>query len=44
MHLYLQHRDHIHLLFLLDKNERADLDAKQRKVLRQMVAELKKLR
>jgi hypothetical protein len=44
MHLYLQHRDHIHLLFLLDKNEQADLDAKQRKVLRQIVAELKKLR
>jgi len=42
MHLYLQHRNHIHLLFLLDKNEQEDLDTKQRKALRQMVAELKK--
>jgi hypothetical protein len=43
MHLYLARRDHIHLLFLLDKNEQEDLDEKQRKALRQMVAELKKL-
>ena len=43
MHLYLARRDHIHLLFLLDKNEQEDLDEKQRKALRQLVAELKRL-
>jgi hypothetical protein len=43
MHLFLPHRDHIHLLFLLDKNEQEDLDEKQRKALRQLVAELKRL-
>jgi hypothetical protein len=43
MHLYLARRDHIHLLFLLDKNEQEDMDEKQRKALRQMVAELKRL-
>ena len=41
LHLYLERRDHIHLLFLLDKNEQEDLTAGQRKELRQMVAELK---
>lgn len=41
MHLYLPHRGHIHLLFLLDKNEQEDLDAGQRDALRQMVAALK---
>lgn len=43
MHLYLPHRDHIHLLFLLDKNEEEDLDARQRDALRRMVAALKGL-
>lgn len=43
MHLYLARRDHIHLLFLLDKNEQEDLDEKQRKALRQIVADLKRL-
>lgn len=43
MHLYLEHRDHIHLLFLLDKGEQEDLDTEQRKSLRRMVAELKGL-
>jgi hypothetical protein len=43
MHLYLARRDHIHLLFLLDKNEQEDLDEKQRKALRVIVAELKRL-
>jgi hypothetical protein len=43
MHLHLARRDHIHLLFLLDKNEQEDLDEKQRKALRQIVAELKRL-
>ena len=43
MHLYLEHRDHTHLLFLLDKNEQEDLSDEQRKTLRQMIAELKRL-
>jgi len=43
MHLYLKHRDHIHLLFLLDKDEQEDLTTEQRKNLRLLVAELKKL-
>jgi hypothetical protein len=43
MHLYLEHRDHIHLLFLLDKDEQEDLDTKERKTLRKMVADLKRL-
>jgi len=43
MHLYLARRNHIHLLFVLDKNEQEDLDEKQRKALRQIVAELKRL-
>lgn len=41
MHLYLEHKDHIHLLFLLDKDEQEDLDEAQRKALRQMVVALK---
>jgi len=41
MHLYVEHRNHIHLLFLLDKDEQDDLDTEQRKFLRRMVAELK---
>ena len=43
MHLYLKHRDHIHLLILLDKDEQEDLNTEQRKILRLMVAELKRL-
>jgi hypothetical protein len=43
MHLYLKHRDHIHLLFLLDKDEQEDLTTEQRRNLRLMVAELKRL-
>jgi hypothetical protein len=43
MHLYLKHRDHIHLLFLLDKDEQEDLTTEQRKSLRLLVAELKRL-
>lgn len=42
MHLYLKHRDHIHLLFLLDKNEQEDLTTEQRRRVRSMVAELKR--
>jgi hypothetical protein len=43
LHLYLEHRAYIHLLFLLDKNEQEDLSTEQRKTLRRMVAELKRL-
>lgn len=43
MHLYLKHRDHIHLLILLDKNEQEDLSTEQRRSLRVMVTELKKV-
>ena len=42
-HLYLKHRDHIHLLFLLDKDEQEDLTIEQRRNLRLTVAELKTL-
>ena len=43
MHLYLKHRDYIHLLSLLDKDEQEDLTTEQRRNLRLMVAELKML-
>jgi len=43
MHLYLKRRDHLHLLFLLDKDEQEDLTTEQRRTLRLMVAELKGL-
>ena len=43
MHLYLKHRDHLHLLFLLDKDEQEDLTTEQRRNLRLVVAELKRL-
>jgi len=39
----LEHKQHIHLLYLLDKDEQEDLDDNQRKALRKMVADLKKL-
>jgi len=43
MHLYLKHRDHLYLLFLLDKDEQEDLTTEQRRNLRLMVAGLKRL-
>ena len=43
MHLYLKHREHLHLLFPLDKNEQEDLTTEQRRNLRLMVSELKRL-
>ncbi len=36
--LHLEDRNHIHLLYLLDKNEQADLSPDERKVLRALVA------
>jgi hypothetical protein len=43
LHLYLARRNHVHLLFLLDKNEQEDLTPDERKSLRRMVVELKSL-
>jgi hypothetical protein len=43
LHLYLEHRGHMHLLFLLDKGEQEDLSTEQRKALRHMAVELKGL-
>jgi hypothetical protein len=42
MYLYLDRRDHIHLLFLFDKNEQEDLNPAQRAFLRQLVENIKK--
>jgi len=42
--LYLEDRGHIHLLYLLDKDEQEDLSNDERKVLRELVASIKKLR
>jgi hypothetical protein len=42
-YLFLERRDHIHLLILLDKDEQEDLGAQERAALRRMVAELKKI-
>lgn len=43
LYLYLEHRSHIHLLFLLDKNEQADLSPAERIRLREMIGKIKKL-
>jgi hypothetical protein len=40
--LYLENRDHIHLLHLLDKDEQEDLSTEERKVLRALVNEIKR--
>ncbi|MGE5321243.1 MAG: type II toxin-antitoxin system RelE/ParE family toxin [Actinomycetota bacterium] len=39
--LYLENRGHIHLLFLLDKDEQVDLANDERKALRALVAAIK---
>lgn len=41
LYLYLPHQRHIHLLFLLAKNEQEDLTIEQRKLLRKIVEDLK---
>lgn len=43
LHLYLEHRGHIHLLYPLDKDEQDDLSEEQRRELRRMVADLRRL-
>lgn len=40
--LYLEDRGHIHLLYLLDKDEQDDLSSDERNVLRTLVAEIKR--
>jgi len=42
LYVYLQTKGHIHLLYLLDKDEQEDLDAEQRKAISKLVAELKR--
>lgn len=41
MCLYLENKDHIHLLFLFAKNEQEDLDTAQRASLRELVKDIK---
>ena len=42
--LYLEKRSHIHLLYLLDKGEQEDLSDAERKALRSLVSEIKKVK
>ena len=42
LYLYLEDRGHIHLLYLLDKNEQADLSGEERTALRTLVEEIKR--
>ncbi len=39
--LYLEHRSHIHLLYLFGKDEQEDLSEHERKLLRELVAQMK---
>jgi hypothetical protein len=39
--LFLETRSHIHLLYLLDKDEQEDLSNEERKALRALVAQIK---
>lgn len=41
LYLHLEDHGHIHLLYLLDKNEQADLANDERDVLRALVEEIK---
>lgn len=41
LYLYLEHRNHIHLLFLLSKGEQEDLSATEREQVRALVAAIK---
>ncbi len=40
--LYLEHRGHVHLLYLLDKDEQEDLSSEEGKALRVMVNEIRR--
>lgn len=44
LYLYLEMQSHIHLLYLLDKDEQEDLSNDERKVLRSLVTEIKRVR
>jgi hypothetical protein len=39
--LYLEDRNHIHLLYLLDKDEQEDLSTEERKALRMLATEIR---
>jgi hypothetical protein len=41
LYLYLEHRQRIHLLVLLDKNEQEDLDEEQRRLVRGWAKQIK---
>jgi hypothetical protein len=40
LYLFLARQDHVHLLFLLDKDEQEDLNSAERAILRRLVAEI----
>ena len=40
--LYLERREHVHLLLLLDKGEQPDLNQQERKSLRVLVEQIKR--
>jgi len=42
LYLYMERRQHVHLLILLDKNEQEDATAEQRSQVREWVAAIKK--
>jgi hypothetical protein len=42
LYLYVERRSHIHLLFLLDKNEQADLSPAESSRLREVIGQIKK--
>ncbi len=42
LYLYLEIRRHIHLLYLLDKNEQEDASEEQRRQMREWAAEIKR--
>jgi hypothetical protein len=42
LYLYLEIRRHIHLLYLLDKNEQEDVSEEQRRQMREWAAEIKR--
>lgn len=42
LYLYLERREHVHLLFLLDKNEQEDASEEQRRLIREWVVQIKR--
>lgn len=44
LYLYLEHREHIHLIHILDKDEQEDLSTAERSILRTIVTEIKAAR